>query len=76
MKYRLDDLLTIEEFATKMKVKVRTVRDWVARRKIPFTRLERRVYVSAGVVEEILKRNATPAVPISPRSTLAEQGGA
>ena len=73
--YKLnDELLTIEELAGKLRVKVRTVREWIARRKIPFTRFQRRIYIHAGVVEGILRGNAV--LPVSPRSTLSEQGGA
>jgi len=61
--YSLDGLLTVEEAAAKLRVAVRTVRSWRYLRKIPFTRLGRRLYVSAGVVEELLTRNAIPALP-------------
>lgn len=74
--YRIDELLTVEELAGNMKVSIRTVRDWVQRRRIPFTRFQRRVYFNLGVVEELLKRNAVGALPVLPSHTLAEQGGA
>ena len=74
--YRIDELLTVEELAAKMKVSVRTIRDWIRRRRIPFTRFQRRVYFQLGVVEELLERNAVVALPSSPSPTLAEQGGA
>jgi len=61
--YKLDQLLTVQQFAAKMGVKVRTVREWIYRRVIPFTRFERRVYIDSGVVEERLKQNSTPALP-------------
>ncbi len=70
----LDGLLTIEELAEKLKVKPRTVRDWVQRRRIGFTRFLHRIYFSPGVVEDVLRRNVV--APISPSPTLAEQGGA
>ena len=75
-RYHLDSLLTIEELAAKLKVSVSTVRDWRRRKKIPFTRLERRLYVHAGIVEGILRRNSVAALPGPPKPTLAEQGGA
>jgi excisionase family DNA binding protein len=66
-RYSLDSVLTLEEVAAKLKVSVRTVRSWVYKRAIPFTRFQRRVYVDAGVVEELLARNATPALPAKVR---------
>lgn len=50
------------EFAAGMGVKLRTVRSWIYKRVILFTRFERRVYFSATVVEELLDRNAIPAL--------------
>ena len=72
-KCRLDDLLTIEELAVKLKIKPRTVRGWIEKRRIPFTKMGRRVYFSAGVVEGILQGNTV--LSVSPRLTLREQGG-
>jgi len=53
--YSLDGLLTIER--VKLRVAVRAVRNWAIFAEIPFTRLGRRLYVSAGVVEDLLTRN-------------------
>jgi excisionase family DNA binding protein len=76
--YTLDGLLTVPEVAARLKVKVRTVRDWVYKRRIPFTRFQRRIYIAAGVVEELLTRNAVAALPgnSSPGLTPTGQGGA
>jgi len=75
--YKLDELLTVQEFAVRMGVKLRTVRSWIYKRVVPFTRFERRVYFSATVVEELLDRNAIPALRSgnSPDSKPAGQGG-
>jgi len=75
--YNLDHLLTVQQFADKLGVKVRTVRSWIYKRVVPFTRFERRVYFSTTVVEEILGRNAIPALPSSdsPDSKPTGQGG-
>ena len=61
--YALDKLLTIEETAKKLRIAERTVRSLRYKRKIPFTRIGRRLYVSAGVVEGLLARNVIPALP-------------
>jgi len=68
--YKLDSLLTVEQFATKMGVKLRTVRSWIYRRVVPYTRFERRVYFSASVVEEMLKKNES--LPLCSKS---KEGG-
>lgn len=76
--YSLDDLLTLEQAAVKLHISLRTIRDWRYKRQIPWTRIGRRIYVSVGVVEELLARNAVSALPPSrspsPRPT--GQGGA
>ena len=76
--YALQNLLTVPEVAAALKVKVRTVREWVYRRRIPFTRFQRRVYVDAGVVETLLAQNAVSALIASgkPSSKPNGQGGA
>ena len=56
--YKLGELLTIPEVALRLKVRPRTVREWIAKRRIPFTKFQRRVYFDAGVVEEMLRGNA------------------
>jgi excisionase family DNA binding protein len=76
--YSLGDLMTIEQTAEKLHVAVRTVRDWRYKRKIPFTRVGRRLYVGKGVVEGLLAANEIPALPSSgpPGSMPVGQGGA
>ena len=60
--YSLNDLLTLQEMASKLRVSLRTIRDWIYKRKIPFTRLGHRLYVSVGVVESLLNANAIGAL--------------
>lgn len=74
----LSDLLTVKQLAQTLHVSVRTVRSWVYKRRIPFTRLERRVYFNAGVVEGLLKANAVDPVSSGkpPGSRPCGQGGA
>ena len=75
--YSLDDLLTIEQTAAKLHVAVRTVRAWRYKRKIPFTRVGRRLYVGKGVVEGLLVANEIPALPANgpPSRKPMGQGG-
>ncbi|MHC5057168.1 MAG: helix-turn-helix domain-containing protein [Planctomycetota bacterium] len=60
LNYRLNRILTVSQFADAIHVPERTVRDWVYRRTIPFTRLRRRVYFSTDVVEGLLQANSRP----------------
>jgi excisionase family DNA binding protein len=82
--FGLNDLLRVEDLAAKLKVSLKTVRSWVYLRKIPFTKIGRRVYFATGVVEEMLRRNAVPAIAAQQRPgtgsavpvpTNAEKGG-
>jgi excisionase family DNA binding protein len=75
LQFNLDRLITIPQLAKKLTVSVRTIRDWIARRKIPFTRFQRRMYIDAGVIEQMMQRAQVPALS-SPKPTLVEQGGA
>jgi hypothetical protein len=72
-KYDLCRLLTIPALAAKLNVSVRTVRSWVYRRSVPFTRLQRRIYFDAGVLEGILSANAVE--PFKPHQVPVGQGG-
>jgi excisionase family DNA binding protein len=75
--YTLGKLLTLEELAALLKIKLRTAREWIYLRRIPFTRLGRRIYVDAGVVEKMLAQNAVSVLPAkSPNSKPNGQGGA
>ncbi|MBE7467445.1 MAG: helix-turn-helix domain-containing protein [Planctomycetes bacterium] len=76
-RYSLDSLLTLQEVAQRLKVSVRTVRSWITKRSIPFTKLHRRVYVDARIVEGLLNQNAVPAFRggSSPSSRPTGQGG-
>jgi excisionase family DNA binding protein len=65
-KYSLQSLVTIDGLASSLGVSVKTVRDWVYKRKIPFTRFGRRIYFDAGVVEGILNKNAIGALGSDP----------
>ncbi len=60
VKYKLNRILTVSQFVDALSVPERTVRDWVYRRTIPFTRLHRRVYFSTDVVEGLLQANSRP----------------
>jgi len=74
---RLEQLRTVEEMAKTLHVSVKTVRNWAYKRRIPFTRMGRRIYFPLGVVEGILKNNAVSALnPFSPSPRAPGAGGA
>jgi excisionase family DNA binding protein len=72
----LDTLLTVEELAARLKVKIGTVRSWVYKRVIPFTRFGHRIYFPLGVVESILARNLVQPARASQVQVPVGQGGA
>ena len=77
--HSLDRLLTLEQAAEKLHVKVRTLREWGYRWTIPFTKLGRRLYVDGGVIEKMLDANVIPVLESSkssgPESTGQGGGG-
>ena len=74
----LDQLLTVDALAIKLHVSSKTVRSWMYLRKIPFTKIGRRVYFSSDVIDQLLARNvvATVRSSSSPGSRPTGQGGA
>jgi len=78
IEYNLSSLLTIQQLAQRLSVKVRTVRSWIYKRTIPFTSLGRRIYIHTEVIERLLNSNAIPALRRSgsPDSKPIGQGGA
>jgi excisionase family DNA binding protein len=74
----LQSLLTVEALAARLHVSLKTVRSWMYLRKIPFTKLGRRVYFSTDVIDELLSRNVVAAIRSrsSPGSKPTGQGGA
>lgn len=72
---KLDNLLTLEIAAAKLHVSVRTLRTWRYHRRIPFTRLGRRLYVDAGVIEQMLDANVITPLASSSSGKPQGQGG-
>jgi excisionase family DNA binding protein len=56
-----NDLLTIPEGATIMRVKVSTVRSWVLQRKLPHVKLGGRVFLRRGDIESFISASVVPA---------------
>jgi excisionase family DNA binding protein len=85
IRFKLGELITVEDLAAKLQVSLKTVRHWIYLRKIPFTKFGRRVYFSIGVVEHMLRQNVVPAFsrqhgpdtgPVrNPIPTQAREGG-
>ena len=56
-RYKIEDVLRVEDVAKNLGISLATVRSWIYLRKVPFTRIGRRVYFAKSVIEEILQRN-------------------
>ena len=54
-------LLTVEETAELLGVKEATVRVWMARRKLAYTKLGRSVRIPREAVEELVRHGMVPA---------------
>jgi len=60
--YELDALVTVAELASRLKVSVKTIRDWVYRKVVPYTKLRGRVYFSVELINDLLNANAISAL--------------
>ena len=68
-------LLDISETAELLRLKESTIRSWILKRKIPFVRLGRRVFVRRAVCEELITKNEVAATaPVKPTFGLCPQG--
>jgi excisionase family DNA binding protein len=54
-------LLTVEEAARLIHLKPSTVRDWILKRRIPFVKLGRRVFIRRSDVEALIENSVVPA---------------
>ena len=55
----MDDLLTVEEVASKLKVSRWTIRAWCSQKYIPYFKLKGSVRFRASDIEKWLQRNLT-----------------
>lgn len=55
------DLLSVDESAAFLKLKSSTVRDWILRRRIPFVKLGRRVFLRRNDLELLINQSVVPA---------------
>jgi excisionase family DNA binding protein len=55
------DLLSVDESATFLKLKSSTIRDWILKRRIPFVRLGRRVFLRRLDLETLIANSVVPA---------------
>jgi hypothetical protein len=73
--FKIDNLLTLELAAAKLHISVRTLRTWRYQRRIPFTRLGRRLYLDAGVIEQLLDANVISPLASPSSRKPQRQGG-
>jgi excisionase family DNA binding protein len=58
---RESDLLTVEETAHLLRLKPSTIRDWILKRRIPFVKFSRRVFIRRIDVEALIASSVVPA---------------
>ncbi len=56
-------LLSIEDVATQLSLKIPTIRLWAAQRKISSVKLGRRRLIPADEVERLIEASMIPALP-------------
>ena len=62
--------MTIKRFSETTGIPVRTIQDWVYHKRVPHTKLCGRVLILMDGVDDILAKNAVPAiVPTRTRAT-------
>ncbi len=57
----MSQLLTVQQAADALGLKVATIRAWVARRKLPRVNCGRAVRIPADAVSQFIERNTIPA---------------
>ncbi len=55
------ELLSVDESAELLHLKPSTVRDWLLKRRIPFVKLGRRVFVRRMDIEKLISSSLVPA---------------
>jgi excisionase family DNA binding protein len=55
------DLLTLPEASALLRLKVSTLRAWILRRRIPYVKFSRRVFLRRCDVEILVKDSVVPA---------------
>ena len=57
----MSQLLTVQQAADVLGLKVSTIRAWVSRRKLPRVNCGRAVRIPAEAIAEFIERNTVPA---------------
>ncbi len=57
----MTQLLTVQQAAELLGLKVATIRAWVSRRKLPRVNCGRAVRIPAAAITEFIERNTVPA---------------
>jgi excisionase family DNA binding protein len=55
-------LVTLPEAADRLGVKVNTIRAWIYRRSVPYTKIGRSVRLSEATIESLIERGSRPAL--------------
>jgi excisionase family DNA binding protein len=62
MKRNGNQMLTVDQAADRLGLSPATIRAWVWRRKIQYTRIGRAVRISETVIDQLLERGTVPAM--------------
>jgi excisionase family DNA binding protein len=54
-------LLTVAEAGALLRLKPSTIRAWILRRKIPYVKFSRRVFIRKADAEALIERSVVPA---------------
>ena len=54
-------LLTVAEAAQLLRLKPSTIRDWILKRRIPFVKISRRVFLRRADIEGLIASSVVPA---------------
>jgi excisionase family DNA binding protein len=54
-------LLTVGEAAQLLRLKPSTIRDWILKRRIPFVKISRRVFLRRADIEDLISNSVVPA---------------
>lgn len=65
--FQQNELLTVDEAAQLIRHRPSTVRDWLLKRKLPFLKLSRRVFIRRSDIEDLISRSVVLAHQVTPQ---------
>jgi excisionase family DNA binding protein len=59
--FEQDPLLTVREMSAATRLKEPTIRDWILKKRIPYVKLGRRVFIQRSTIEAFIRASVVPA---------------